>query len=95
MAPHTAELEGRTTRMYYCVLGDWERRKKKTEQDWQQMLAQGHFFLKKMCLYITQLETLISKITFLKLSVHNERDLKVQFEAIVKTKEQLHMVIPT
>ena len=38
-----AELEGLTTRIYNHVLGLWGGKKKK-EEDWQQMLAQGESF---------------------------------------------------
>ena len=41
-ASHIEELEGLTTRIYNYVLWLWgEKERKKEEEDWQQMLAQG------------------------------------------------------
>ena len=37
---HVGEVEGPTTTLYSYVLGLWGGKKKK-EEDWQQMLAQG------------------------------------------------------
>ena len=38
------QLEGPTTRIYNCVLGAFGKKKKKREEDWQQMLAQVPIF---------------------------------------------------
>ena len=43
---HTAEPEGPTTRIYNHVLGALGRRRKK-EEDWQELLAQVPIFKKK------------------------------------------------
>ena len=42
-AAHIEQLEGPTTRIYNYVMGLWGG-KKKGEEDWQQMLAQGKSF---------------------------------------------------
>ena len=49
MVPHTAELEGATSRIYNYVLGGFGEKEKKEKigEDWQQMLAQVPIFKKK------------------------------------------------
>ena len=44
----TEELEQLTTSIYNYLLGLWRGKKKKEEEDWQQMLAQGEFFPAKI-----------------------------------------------
>ena len=48
MASHIAKPEGPTARIYNYVLVDFGEKKKKTEEDWQQMLARVPIFKKNL-----------------------------------------------
>ena len=46
-ASHMPQLEGPTTKIYNCVLGEFgEKKQKKKEEDWQQLSAQVPIFKK-------------------------------------------------
>ena len=71
MASHLEELEGSTTRIYSHVLGGFREKKKKKEEDWQQMLAQGQSFKKK----IVSVSILLCKIFVFKTSSSTSKEL--------------------
>ena len=43
-ASHVPQLEGLTTKIYNYVLGEFEERKQKKKEDWQELLAQVQIF---------------------------------------------------